>query len=278
MFTLLADLADALPAEVAAYIPTYAPAQLLTEEQWARCDEVVWTLCARTLPPTREDAKTQMSVTCGFLAFTDTVAGSVDLVKVLTDENIDRFLVATERTASDQTRGLRKVRLRRAQRAAAGLPPRSDYGPRPAGPAPYSSAQLATLVDLAADSPAVAAVLAQALIGVVVPRAVGATPPAPADLQRALRRLDLQEQWVALVPDRPVTDADWASARTAAKQRRLTLSAAQLRASWVQAALAEQRPVAETAQQLGLTRADLDNAVAYLPAAQPEEVQQLLCG
>ena len=133
MFCLPEHLAAKLAPEVADYIPTFVPQRLLTKAQWARCCEAVWSSCAATLPPSREDAKTQMSVTCAFLAFTDKVVGSVDLAAVLTEELIDCSMVDTEGKVDRRTRQNRRGHLCRALKAAAGDAPRIARGT--AGPA-----------------------------------------------------------------------------------------------------------------------------------------------
>lgn len=145
MFVLPDHLTAQLSPEIAEYIPRFVPQRGLTAQQWARCREAVWTSCAATLPPSRVDAKTQMSVTCGFLAFTDKVVGSVDLPVVLTEDLINRFLIDSEGTVGAGTRGNRRGHLRRALKATAGDVPRIAHAPRSAGPQPYNHAELGTL-------------------------------------------------------------------------------------------------------------------------------------
>lgn len=279
MSCLPEHLAAKLAPEVADYIPTFVPQRLLTKAQWARCCEAVWTSCAATLPPSREDAKTQMSVTCAFLAFTDKVAGSVDLASVLTEELIDRFMVDTEGKVDRRTRQNRRGHLRRALKAADGDAPRVARGDGRTGPAPYSPSDLDKLAAAAFSRPTLADALARGLgAGVVVPAAVGTQPPPASAVRAVTETLQMDDRWIALVPSQSFSKEQWARARTAAEDAGVTLTAARLRATWVQAQLSAPRPVAGIAHTCGLTRADLDNAAGHLPPVDPQEARRLLRG
>ncbi|MCW2607787.1 MAG: hypothetical protein JWO60_2480 [Frankiales bacterium] len=277
MFTLPKHLAAKLSPEVATYIPTFVPQRLLIEQQWARCCEPVWTSCAATLPPSREDAKTQMSITCAFLAFTDKVVGSVDLTTVLTEDLVQRFLINSEGQVSHKTRQNRRGQLGRALKAAAGDAPRGMHGERSAGPQPYTPAELDNLAAAAFSCGPLAAALARGLgAGLVVPAVVG-TPPAAPDMIRAVTdALRMDDRWIVLVAPGEFSRDEWAAARAGAEAAGVTLAAARLRATWVAAQLSAPRPVAEIAHAFGLTRADLDNAAGYLPQVDPDQTRQLL--
>jgi hypothetical protein len=279
VFTLPPHLAAKLSPEVAAYIPTFVPQRLLTEQQWARCCEAVGSSCAATLPPSREDAKTQMSVTCAFLAFTDKVVGSVDLTTVLTEDLVQRFLISSEGKVSQKTRQNRRGQLRRALKAAAGDAPRGMHGERSAGPQPYTPVELVKLAAAAFSRAPLAGALARGLgAGLVVPAAIGTPPPAPDTVRAVTGALRVDDRWIVLVPPGGFSRDEWAAARAAAEAAGVTLAAARLRATWVAAQMSAPRPVAEIAHACGLTRADLDNAAGYLPQVDPEQTRQLLRG
>jgi hypothetical protein len=139
VFVLPNHLSTQLSQEIAEYIPRFVPQRGLTAQQWARCREAVWTSCAATLPPSRVDAKTQMSVTCAFRAFTDGVVGSVQLDLVLTQDLIQRFAIDSEGKIGAGTRHNHRGHLRRALKAAAGDAPRVTHSPRSARGAVRSS-------------------------------------------------------------------------------------------------------------------------------------------
>jgi hypothetical protein len=279
MFCLPEHLAAKLAPEVADYIPTFVPQRLLTKAQWARCCEAVWTSCAATLPPSREDAKTQMSVTCAFLAFTDKVVGSVDLAAVLTEELIDRFMAYTEGKVDRRTRQNRRGHLRRALKAAAGDAPRIARGNGRIGPAPYAHAELSRLAAAGESHPTLAGALARGLgAGVVVPAAIGTQPPAAKTLRAVTGALAMDDRWTVLVSGLAFSEEEWARARATAEAAGVTLTAARLRATWVAAQLSAPHPVARIAHMCGLTRADLDNAAGHLPPVDPQEARRLLRG
>jgi hypothetical protein len=279
VFVLPDHLTAQLSQEIAAYIPTFVPQRGLTAQQWARCREAVWTSCAATLPPTRVDAKTQMSVTCAFLAFTDKVAGSVDLPVVLTEDLVNRFLIASEGTVSAGTRGNRRGHLRRAMKAAAGDAPRTAHAPRSAGPQPYSRAELGTLAATAFSCAPLAGALARGLgAGAVVPAAIGTLPPASDAVRGVTRALGMDVRWMALIAHEELSAEQWKRARAAAETAGVPLITARLRATWVAVQLAAPRPLAEIARRHGLTRADLNNAAAHLPPINPMPARTLLRG
>lgn len=279
MFTLPPHLVDALSPEVAAYIPTFAPQRTLTASQWARCQEAVWLSCAATRPPSRADAKTQMSVLCAFLAYTDLVLGSVDLNTVLTEDLIQRFVAATVASARSGTRESRRTRLRRSLRAASGDLPRTVHTPRGQGPAPYALPELQRLVVGAGAHPALAAALARGLgAGVVVPAAVGTGPGDLSALQQALDKLGVDTGWTRRVPAAPFTDEDWHQAKADADSAGAELTAARLHATWVASRLAEPGPFVQIAAAAGFTRADLDNAARHRPVVDPARSRELLRG
>jgi hypothetical protein len=279
MFCLPEHLATKLAPEVADYIPTFVPQRLLTSQQWARCCEAVWTSCAATLPPSREDAKTQMSVTSSFLAFTDKAVGSVDLAAVLTEDLVQRFLVVSEGKVSTGTRRNRRSRLNRARKAAAGDAPRVIHGPGRTCPQPYLPSELDTLAATAFGCAPLAAALARGLsAGLVVPTALGTPPPAPETLRAVTGSLRMDDRWTTLVSPREFSPEEWARARAAADNAGVTLTAPRLRATWVAAQLSTPRPLAQIAHTCGLTRADLENAAGHLPAVDGEQARRLLRG
>lgn len=279
MFTLPAHLAAKLSPEVAAYIPTFVPQRLLTSRQWARCCEAVWTSCAATEPPSREDAKTQMSITCAFLAFTDKVVGSVDLAGVLTEDLVNRFLIDSEGKVSHKTRQNRRGQLGRALKAAAGDAPRVVHGPGRTGPQSYTAAELDKLAATAFGCPPLAGALARGLgAGLGVPAAIGTPPPAPETMRAIAGALRMDSRWSALVSPREFSTEEWARARAAAQDAGVTLTAARLRATWVAVQLSAPRPLAQIAQSCGLTRADLDNATGHLPEVDARQARRLLRG
>lgn len=279
MFCLPEHLAAKLAPEVADYIPTFVPQRLLTSQQWARCCEAVWTSCAATEPPSREDAKTQMSITCAFLAFTDKVVGSVDLAEVLTEDLVNRFLIDSEGKVSHKTRQNRRGQLGRALKAAAGDVPRVVHGPGRTGPQPYTPTELDKLAATAFGCAPVAAALARGLgAGLVVPAAIDTPSPDPGTLRAVTQALRMDDRWTALAGPREFSPEDWARARAAADNAGVTLTAARLRATWVAAQLSTPRPLAQIAHTCGLTRADLDNAAGHLPAVDGEQARRLLRG
>jgi hypothetical protein len=131
----------------------------------------VWETAAQCLPTSREDAKTQMSVLCSFLAWTDRKLGSIDLGQVLTRDNVNRYLRHYEGRVPDHTLQNRAGRLRRAMRVAAGEAPRTVRGARKSAAAPYSPAELEALKAAAADPGSV--------LRTVVDSMLGAAPDAP---------------------------------------------------------------------------------------------------
>jgi hypothetical protein len=279
MFSLPEHLATKLAPEVADYIPTFVPQRLLTKAQWARCCEEVWTSCAATLPPSREDAKTQMSITCAFLAFTDKVVGSVDLAVVLTEDLINRFLIDSEGKVSRKTRQNRRGQLRRAVKAVAGDVPRVARGDGQTSPGPYTPAELGKLAASAFGRSSLAEALAHGLgAGIVVPAAVGTQPPAPAAVRATTDLLRMDDRWITLVAPREMTEQEWRQAREAADAAGVTLTARRLRATWVHAQLARTRPFAEVARLHQLTRADLENVAGHLPPVDTARSRQLLRG
>jgi hypothetical protein len=279
MFSLPVDLAAGLKPEVVAYIPTFRPQRLLTPEQWSCCDIAVWTSCAKTLPTSCNDAKTQMSVTCAYLAYTDRVVGTVDLDAVLTADLVNRYLVAIQGSVKSWTVSERRTRLRRALRAAAGDAPRFTRNVRPAGPAPYTSRELQTVAQTAADSEALALALACGLgAGVVVPAAIGAGPPDAAELAAAVLPLGIGDCWVGRVCARPFTDADWVTARAVSAVAGVNLTARRLRATWAFGQLIQRRPVATVVIEHQLSRYDCDAIMQHLPTLPDEQTRGLLRG
>jgi hypothetical protein len=278
VFTLPSELAAKLAHDVAIYIPTFKPQRLLTDEQWQRCNAGVWTSCAMTCPPSVEDAKTQMSVLCAFLAYTDQVAGSVDLDAVLTETMINRYLVASRGSAAASTLHNRQVRLRRAVRAARGDRPRQPYGNVRAKTPPYARDELRILAAAAATSDALAATLACALSGTVVPATHGTVPADTITLLAGCQRFGINSDWLAGVRDAPFTADDWQTAKTVATACGVSLTAHRLRITWLCEVLAAVTPLTVLVGELGLTRRDLDAALPHLTSASQQETHRLLRG
>ena len=277
MFTLPTHLAEKLPPQVTHYIPTFIPQRLLTEQQWARCREAVWASCAATLPTSREDAKTQMSVTCAFLAFTDRVAGSLDLSAVLTHDLIDRFAINSEGEVSHETRRNRGIRLRRALKAATGAAPRTVHGPRRLGPLPYATDELNALAAAAIDSAPLAAALALGLTaGGLLPAAIGMAMPAGEAVRTVAAALEVNADWSTRITGDAFETDQWAAARAAAAAVGVSLIGARLRATWLHALLSAAHPLAQTARDYSLTRADLDNAAGHLAPVTADQVRAAL--
>lgn len=279
MYDLPAALVTKLDPQVAAYIPTFVPQRLLTPEQWRRCDVAVWTACARTNPPSEDDAQTQMSVLCAFLAYTDRAVGSVDLAVVLHDDLVTRFLRETQHTVSKATLANRMARLRRSQRAVAGERARHEYRTDRAKTPPYTAHDLCRLAEAAAANGALAAALARALAdGVVIPAACGTSAPELPALAEAVREFAIDGSWVASVPQQPLSSDEWREARRTAAAAGVTLTAQRLRITWLWARLSSPEPVAAIVGAYGLTRRDLDSVATYLPVATDAGLAGLLRG
>lgn len=204
----------------------------------------MWECCAATLPVSREVAKTQMSVTCGFLGWTATMLGSVDLGTVLTRDNINRFLRHCEGSVTDGTLQSRAGRLRRALRAAAGEAPRTIRGPRKDGVAPYSPGELDTLRTVAT-----AANNLQAL-------------------------LDSLETPGSREPGKPA----WQAARSAASAVGITLTRDRVRSTRAVTLLTLASDLGPMLRSSGLGTDACDRVLVYLPEDDEERVCEALRG
>jgi hypothetical protein len=234
---------------------------------------------AATEPDTTTDAKQTLSALCGLLAWTDLTMGNLNPAQVVTESNVERWFQALEGSG---TRSNLRARLRRIQRVLAGDEARTKRNPRPEGPPPYSPVELAALAETASASPALAAALALALVrGAVVPGARGARVPTRQEAEAVCTTRGLPDDWIRHLPqDRPESflDEAWAQARGAADRADLSLLADRLRTTWLVSALDRFEPLTCLVPALSLSRADLERAQPFLPAADAETTRAALRG
>ncbi|GBE23198.1 hypothetical protein BMS3Bbin01_02582 [bacterium BMS3Bbin01] len=242
---------------------------LLSDVQAAELLPALRALVLDADPSSAADAAATLSSACRFLADVAPDVGG-DLAVLLTEERVARWSHAQKRAGMNEgTLKNHLSRLARLVRVKGGLPARMQIrSTKKAADPPLDMVGLLGLVD-GLDADAVAAVVAGAGAGLVVPDAVGATVAVD-----GTRIVDAEggehvvlDPWVAAaraVAGVTVSRAGWGRAMTAAKRDGIALSADRLRLTWTVSLLGLEVPVGLLIPRFGLTRRAVDKAVAHL--------------
>jgi hypothetical protein len=281
-----AELAASLSPDVVTTISRYTP-RLLTCQQWDRVHVQARDAVAAAQPGSTSMANLLLSSLCRFLSWTDPLLGSLDLDEVLTAENVRRWTITNRRSDDDQTAASIQTRLHRLMQARAGELPLAPHGPRPPGPAPYTSAELQALMrrSRAADGPQLAVAIGLGVgWGLIAPAAYqrqAPQPPTAAGDEPAPQlpaAIHTARQLLANHDGVDLDHAAWQTARQQARRSRVPLVAGRLRATWLQALLSTGAPAGVLARAHALTRADLNNVLPHLAAPDPDSTRRLLRG